>query len=318
MSESWRNVSMRGGWRVLLLVLIPAVLTGCASSKPETANLEKLIERQQQMEMLNSEPEKQETLTLEQYEAIGDRYLQNNDINRAYFNYMKALAIEPENLPLLHKQGKLLIKKEKYADGEKVFRKILSISADDALAHEGLGRSLLGQKKTAEAEEAFLAAIAINKEQWQTHHFLALVYSSRQEYDKAVVEFKLALSSRPQDSSILNNLAITYYLQGEYEAAEIILRALAKSSQQKRVYNNLAITYVQLGRYDEALNAFKKGSKNEASAYNNIGIEYLKHERYEEAIWAFEKAIALNPQFYPAANANLDLARKALQQRFVD
>ncbi len=170
------------------------------------------------------------------------------------------------------------------------------------------------RKKQPRQRRPFLAAIAINKEQWQAHHFLALVYSTRQEYDKAVGEFKLALSSRPQDSSILNNLAITYYLQGEYEAAEIILRTLAKSSQQKRVYNNLAITYVQLGRYDEALNAFKKGSKNEASAYNNIGIEYLKHERYEEAIGAFEKAIALNPQFYPAANANLDLARKGLQQ----
>jgi tetratricopeptide (TPR) repeat protein len=318
MSESWRKVYMWGGWRVLLLVLIPAVLTGCTSLKPAGMDLEKQIERQQQMELLNAEPEKQETLTLAEYEAIGDRYILNKDINRAYFNYMKALAIEPENVPLLHKQGKLLAKKEKYAEGEKVFRKLLAISEDDALAYEGLGRSLLGQKKTAEAEKAFLAAIERNKDLWQSHHFLGLVYSAQQEYEKAVVEFKLALSFRPQDSAVLNNLAITYYLQGEYEQAEVILRTLTKSTQQKKVYNNLAITYVQLGRYNEALSAFKKGSKSEASAYNNIGIEFLAHERYEEAIGAFEKAIALNPQFYPSANANLDQARKALQQRMID
>lgn len=310
------SISRHAGFCLLFLALLATLLSGCSSvqtDKTSGVNLEKQIERQQEAYRLKEEPEKQEKLSREEYERLGDRRLGGNDINRAYFYYVKALEQAPDNVPLLHKQGSLLLKKKKFVDAEKVYRKILSLAAKDGLAYEGLGRALMGQNKTMEAEKAFKDGLALNNELWQSHHFLGLAYSGQEQYDKAVAEFKLALQYKPQESSVLNNLAVTYCLLGQYDQAEPILKRLAATTKDKKTYNNLALASVRLGKYDEALAAFKNGAKNESSAYYNMGVEYLALEKYPEAIEAFEKAIALNPQYYPAAVNNLERAKKALE-----
>lgn len=297
----------------LLLSFIIFFLSGCSYFQQEASvDLEKQIERQQQLYKLTEEPEQKEVLTVKEYEDLGDRYILQKDINRAYIYYMKGLALEPDRISLLHKQAKLLAQKRKHSDAEQVYRKLLQLSADNAFALEGLARALLGQKKINEAEEGFKQALDINSDLWRSHHFLALIYSTGHDYERAISEFRQALAINPQDHSVLNNLAVTYYLLARYQEAEKIFVLLAKTSNDRRVYNNLAITYVQLEQYDRALGAFKKGTKNEAFAYNNLGFEYLINERYDDAIAAFEKAIALNPRFYPSANKNLEQARKAL------
>lgn len=298
----------------LLLFLAILILAGCYNKQPEATviDLEKQIERQQQLYELTEAQKQKEVLTVKEYEERGDSYLLQKDVNRAYISYAKGIELEPDNTSLLHKQAKLLAQKRKHSDAEEVYRKLLQISADDATALEGLARALLGQKMITEAEDYFLQALAIDDGLWRSHHFLALIYSAEHDYQKAVVEFRKALAIRPDDHSVLNNLAVTYYLQGNYLKAEQIFLLLAKTGNDRRIYNNLAITYVQLEQYDKALKAFKKGTKSEAFAYNNLGLEHLIHERYDKAIEAFEKAIALNPRFYPAAYHNLEKAREAL------
>jgi Flp pilus assembly protein TadD len=299
-----------------VLLLLTCLLSGCGSLTPgktSESNLEKHIERQQEAYRLREQPEQKEQLSREEYERIGDGHLRKNDLNRAYFYYVKALSQEPENTILLHKQSSLLMKKKKFSEAEQVYRTLLSISSRDALAHEGLGRTLIGQNRIGEAEKAFLAALALNNDLWQSHHFLGLAYSSQEKYDKAVVEFKQALKLKPQDRPVLNNLAVTYCLQGRYEEAEPILRTLADSSNNKKIFNNLAVVYVHLERYAEALSAFKKGAASEAAAYYNMGVEYMSHEMFPEAIGSFEQAIALHPRYYPAAVSNMERAKKAMQ-----
>lgn len=214
---------------LLSLVLIFG-LGGCASfqNNPADVSLQRQIERQQKIYELNEEPQKQEKLSLKEYEDLGDRSLIKGDIDRAYMYYIKALAINPNKISLLHKQGKLLAKKNEHVDAEKVYRFLLSKSKKDALAYEGLGQALLGQKKITAAEDALLTAIALNDELWRSHHFLALIYGTQQQYGRAIEQFKKALSYRPQDSSLLNNLAVTYYLNGQYAEAEKILTVLAR------------------------------------------------------------------------------------------
>jgi tetratricopeptide (TPR) repeat protein len=66
-----------------------------------------------------------------------------------------------------------------------------------------------------------------------------------------------------------------------------------------------------LDRYEEALEAFKKAGDRPA-AYNNLGYCYFLQGKYEKAIAAFEKAIEIKPSFYPSANENLKMAKKAM------
>ena len=294
-------------------IFILLFLSGCSYFQNDTSsNLDKQIELQQIQHELASEPVAVDKKTAMEFEQIGDRYIQNGDTNRAYLNYMKGLGTEPNNISLLHKQGSLLIKKNKFIEAAQVYDRLLSLAEKDPQALSGRSKAYFGQGKIAEAELGFLAALEINKNDWQAHEYLGLISSQKQEYDKALTHFKTALTYKPNDISISNNLAVTYYLNGNFKEAAHLLSALAPTTNDRKIYNNLALTYFQLGHYQNALEAFKKGSSNEAAAYNNIGQEYLYSKKYNEAIESFEKAISLHPKFYPSAQKNLEQAKHEL------
>lgn len=301
------------------LLTIPVILTAllflnsCSSIQDKSsANLDRQIKLQQVQHELISEPVAKEKRTAAEFEELGDRYLLKGDISRAYLYYAKGLGVDPDNVSLIHKQGSLLLKKSKFIDAEAVFETLLASNNSDSLALEGRGKAYFGQGKFEEAEQDFLAALEISSEQWQAHAFLGLISSRRQEYDQAISRFKSALTHEPRSVSIGNNLAVTYYLNGNFKEAVSLLKGLVKTSTDRKIYNNLALVSFQLGLYKEAMDAFKRGSENEAVAYNNMGYEFLTHKKYSEAIQAFEKAIELYPKFYPAAQKNLAIAKQAL------
>jgi Flp pilus assembly protein TadD len=289
------------------------LLTSCASSQDKTgANLERQIKFQHMEQQLIAEPVSKEKRTAAEFEEQGDRYLLRGDNNRAYIYYAKGLGVAPDNVSLIHKQGVLLLKKSKFGEAEAVYEKLLTVNSKDSAALEGRGKATFGQGKFPEAEQDFLAALAINPGHWQSQEFLGLIHSRRQEYDQAINRFKAALGQQPWNESISNNLAVTYYLKGDFKEAVLLLKGLVKTTQNRKVYNNLALASFQLGLYDEAMDAFRRGSENEAVAYNNMGSEFFTSKRYKEAIQAFEKAIDLHPKFYPSAQNNLLIANHAL------
>jgi tetratricopeptide (TPR) repeat protein len=284
------------------------LLTSCSSKDQTAASLERQIKFQQVQQELTSEPAAIEKRTAAELAEQGDRYLSSGDINRAYIYYSKGLEIEPDNISLIHKQGALLLKKKKLVEAAAVYEKLLLINNKDSVALEGRGKVYYSQNKLTEAEQDFLAALAINPDHWQSHQFLGLIYSRRQEFDNAINRFNTALAHQPDNASLNNNLAVTYYLNGNFQEAVKLLQRLVKSSKNHKVYNNFALASFQLGLYDQAMDAFKRGSDNEAAAYNNMGYEFLTKKKYKKAIQAFEKAIALHPKFYPSAQNNLVIA----------
>lgn len=299
--------------KIFSIIFATVVIGGCSSLPNSTTNtLEKQIELQRIQYELATEPDISDKKTAEEFEKLGDRYFRKGDINRAYLYYVKGLGTEPDNVSLLHKQGLLLIKKNKYGEAEQIYEKLRTLAGQDSCILAGLGAAYFGQGKFDEAEHAFLAAVEIKKAEWLAHEYLGLIYSQRQEFDKAVTMFKTALGYRPNNVSIVNNLAVTCYLNGNFNEAVRLLRVLAATTNDRRIHNNLALAYFQFGSYENALESFKKGSETEAAAYNNMGQEYLFIRKNHEAIEAFEKAIALHPKFYPSAQKNLELAKHQL------
>lgn len=294
-------------------VICTLVLPGCSSLSDNTARtLEKQIELQQVRYELAASPSRSEKRTASEFEGLGDTCLRRGDINRAYLYYLKGLNEEPDRISLLQKQGRLLIKKRKYAEAEQMYSRLMPLAGDDPQALAGQGMVYFAQGKYEEAERIFQAALAKRDDDWQVHEYLGLIHSRNQEYDQAITRFKTALTYRPKDVSIINNLAVTCYLNGDFAETAHLLEGLAVATKDRRVYNNLALAHFHMGNYDRALECFKKGSESEAAAYNNIGLEYLYAKKYELAIGAFDRAIALNPRYYAEAQKNLDRAQRHL------
>lgn len=302
-------------FRLSVVLTVLFFLNGCASLQEKTSvDLKRQIERQQVEQEIIAKPVLQEERTIAEFEELGDRYLSRGDMNRAYIYYTKGLGLDPDNVSMIHKQGTLLLKKNKFVEAEAVYEKLLVINNSDSLALEGRGKAYFGQGKIAKAEQDFVLTLEKMPERWQSHEFLALILSQRHEYDQAIDRFKTALKYQPRKVSINNNLAVSYHLNGNSEEAVRLLQGLVKTSGDRKIYNNLAVAYFQLGAYEEAIDAFKRGSEHEAVAYNNMGYAYLIHEKYRESIQAFEKAIRLHPKYYPSAQKNLNIAKHKLSE----
>jgi Flp pilus assembly protein TadD len=141
-----------------------------------------------------------------------------------------------------------------------------------------------------------------------------MIYDRKLRFDDAIAHYKAAINIKPDQYVLLNNLGMSYYLNREYKkSAETLLKAIEAGSDLKnaKVYNNLGLVLGKLDRYEEALEAFKKAGDRPA-AYNNLGYCYFLQGKYEKAIAAFEKAIEIKPSFYPSANENLKMAKKAM------
>ena len=307
-----RRILLRCGI-LACFMLAPLLSAGCSSRSDNTAaTLEKQIELQQIRHEMTAGPVVSGRKTAAEFEQMGDTCLRRGDINRAYLYYLKGLNEEPERVSLLQKQGRLLVKKKKYAEAEQVYSRLMPLAGDDPQTLAGRSMVFFGQGRFEEAEEGFLAALTKKDSDWQAHQYLGLIHSRKQEYEQAIARFRTALASRPKDPGITNNLAVTCYLNGDFAEAARLLEILAAATKDRRIFNNLALAHFRLGNYEAALDHFKKGSENEAAAYNNLGQEYLFAKKYEKAIEAFDQAIALNPKYYVAAQRNMEQAKRQL------
>lgn len=307
----------------VVLGLVVGLLVGCASRTPNQyggfnkEEYKRIMERQR-LNHISEDVKNQPEMTAEDYEILGDRYLRQDDMDRAFIQYNKAWELNPKRLGVRYKMGLLFLRKGWPSEALKDFEGILNTDENYALAYEGIGQAFLKMGKYEEAEKNFTKALRLNPDLWLSHNFLGMLYDRQARFGDAISQYQAAINLRPDEDFLFNNLGVSYYLRGDYEkSAEMLLRALETGSsnpKNPKIYNNLGLVLVRLERYEKALEAFKKGG-DEAVAYNNLGYIYFLQGRYKEAIESFEKAIEISPSFYKKAGKNMKRAKIALHKR---
>ncbi len=308
---------------ILFILSSISLLGGCASKDhpfakdwpPKQGKYKSVLDRQRQGLPIKESTKKEPDLTAEEYEDLGDRYLQQGNMDESFIQYNKALQLDPGENGVRYKIGLLFLNRGLPDEALKEFHKILEKDAGYALAYEGMGQAFMRKEKYEEAEKNFQKALQLNTDLWLSHNDLGMIYDRKLRFDDAIAHYKAAINIKPDQYILLNNLGLSYYLNSEYQkSAQTLLKAIGTGSDPKnaKVYNNLGLVLGKLDRYEEALEAFKKAGDRPA-AYNNLGYCYFLQVKYEKAIAAFEKAIEIKPSFYPSANENLKMAKKALK-----
>lgn len=144
------------------------------------------------------------------------------------------------------------------------WRRALSESPDEALAHNNLGYCLAEMGRRVEAIE----------------------------------EYEEALKLSPDYPEALNNLGSALAAEGRLEDA---IRRLQRAIELKPAYgsahSNLGTTLARLNRVDEALVHFRKGvelAPNNADAHNNLGITLAATGKWSESVAELESAVRLS------------------------
>lgn len=307
----------------IFLFAVIAGIAGCATQKePQVFSKEeikerKMIEIQKQEDLIASEKEileKIPEMTAEDYEKLGDNYVQQNNTDMAFIQYHKAVLLDPQKNDIRYKLGRLFLTRGMFDEAMAEFEAIGKNDTRNAFAYEGKGMVFLAKGNLEDAKQSFRKALALNPKMWQLHTFLGIIYDHQEMYDAAISEYRKAIGMHQNSSASYNNLGMSYYLKGDYEKAIKAFRtAVTLPPVNRKIYNNLGLAFGKLGKYDEAEAAFKKGGDN-ASAYNNIGYVYMNEQKYEQALEAFDKAIQAKPNYYIKAQENREILKTALSK----
>src|SRR4030043_1229737 len=129
-----------------LFFIIPLVdLLGCASQNPQLTSLKKANEYRQIIEKQKASTDAQidkklPPLTSEGLEQLGDRYLVQGKSELAFKQYYEALKLNPDQIRLRYKIGRLFLEKGLTEDAKREFQEVLKVNPNYALAYDGMGR----------------------------------------------------------------------------------------------------------------------------------------------------------------------------------
>jgi tetratricopeptide (TPR) repeat protein len=308
----------------ILFLLLPPCLTflsGCSSDGTKEAvkisEYKKTMDAQKQKSDLAAEEDALKKVpdpTADSYERMGDAYLKQGNLDKAFITYNKGLDLNPKSIRVRYKMAGLFLTKGLVLDAEQGFLSIIQDQPDFAPAYEGLGKAYYTAGNLGKALSTFNQALQINPQSWQAQNYLGIIKDRQKQYDQAIIHFRAAIALKPEAGLLYNNLGMCYVLKGDYEKAVLAFNeALRKGEVDDKVNNNLAQAYIELKKYDEALDVLKE-TVGAPEAYLKIGNLYLKDKKYEEAIDCFEKAIELSPKYNQPAVEKLRLAKKYLKE----
>ena len=245
------------------------------------------------------------------YERIGDSYFKQNNYQKAFVNYDRAVQLNPKNKHAQYKKGLTRLSTGQYQKALEEFNSVLEQDQNYALGYEGQGQAYFFLNDQKRAIESFQKAISIDARLWRCFAFLGILYDKKKQHEAAKTAHRKAIQLRPDKGALYNNLGISYLMVADYDAAVRSFKtALGKNYQNPRVYNNLGYALSKKTQYEEAYHAFLKAGTPSA-AYNNLGCGFLANDDPENAMVYFRKAIETKPEFYKKAADNLRKAESA-------
>jgi tetratricopeptide (TPR) repeat protein len=147
---------------------------------------------------------------------------------------LKAEQADPR-LPGLHiRIGNVYLRRRRWEDAERAFRKAIDIDGDSAHAHLGLAASLVRMKRYQEAAAAALEAVGLEHHLPLGHYWLGVALARMANLQRAALAFEMALSMSPGLAAAHRWLAsIHRFPGGDAEKAELH-RSKAAELRRKR------------------------------------------------------------------------------------
>lgn len=276
----------------LLLLLLSLFASGCAT-------------------LLDPADTAQETPDAAAQAAIarGDQLWRRGDVDRALFEYVRALSVDPKIADAHYKVATIHGLKGNIDLAEQGYRNALGLSKDHAGALEGLGLLLLHQRKVDEAKPLLTRAVAQDPKRWRAHNGLAVIADMEHDFANSERHYQAALAQKPDQPMLLTNFGYSKYAAGNWSAAESYFeKALARDPRHAKAWSNLGLLRVRQGDYDKAMDAFSR-IMSDAQASNNIGYLCMIEGNYGQAEKYFIEAIKRSPSFNSSAYENLAKTR---------
>ncbi|CAK2053836.1 Tetratricopeptide repeat protein [Vibrio crassostreae] len=318
-----------------LLLLLPILLLGCASSDEPTNQFDAELYSGKPIDSLTSDDP-----PLNEKEAImrGDIALRDSNIDLALYEYIRSLSFPEKEFhdKTLFTIGQIHSSRGNYALAEKAYLAALDFNPAHTEVLEQLGVLYTKQRLTDEGRSYFFKAINSDQvrlkssETIQNYQALsqsevaslkvdsmspALAYMGigvledvDGKHQIAQEYFKKSLTIDKSSVKALLNMGYSHYMYGNYkEAYQYTRSALELDPNNEKAQNNLALIYLASGDIKKATNVFMRHMEA-PEALNNVGYFLILQGKPDQAVPYLQQAINKKSSYYKVANENLNRA----------
>ncbi len=189
---------------------------------------------------------------------------------------------------------------------ESLYRAILSLDPDCAVALNGLGCIALHFGFKVEAIELFRRAIQLEPTEAQHHQGMANALAKAGLHFEAISYFAEAVRLKPSFVQAWNDLGNSLRATGRFVEAENVYRqAISIRPDFVEGYCNLGLLLHEKGNLRSAAACFQKGilvNPELPELHFNLGRLHEEIGAFNEAEGSYQRAIEIRPQFVEALN----------------
>ena len=265
-------------------------------------------------------------------QKLANLYIETRNFRQAKDLYDSIILKASPSSEVLYQYAILSTQLYDTSTAEKIFKKVIKMNPENAVAHKDLGVIYLNQRLFDYAEDEFRIAMELAPNDFDIiFEYANYLYSvskyqeADKYYDKAlaikddVVAKSLqainkielnqldnareliesALTEQPEHEYIQFLAGRIYYSMEDYEKAKIYFIKSLEQNPDIETKNLLALCYYQLGEYDKALNIFKalleKNSENISLLLNEAKC-YEKMNETNKALEVLDKLTDIFPE----------------------
>jgi Tfp pilus assembly protein PilF len=244
--------------------------------------------------------------------------------------FKRALALDPENAPILNHLGLALLLEDKVGDALQVYERTVALKSHYPDIHNNYGLALLRAERYDQALQEFDQALGLNNRYAEAHFNVGLCLVSQGAASGQLAPEKRArvnthLAQAAQLNLMFNNeylkVAQNYFSKDQYpEARQALLECKAgvMADAGSEVYHEfyLRLKYGEEGvdrkateHYIAKLEDILEKHPQYVDIHNDLGVAYLIQCRFlfNRAINEFKRALAINAN-YSQAKKNLKLS----------
>lgn len=265
-------------------------------------------------------------------QKLANLYIEVRELRKAKTLYDNIILKASPTSETLYQYAILSTQLYDTATAEKIFKKVIGMNPDNAMAHKDLGIIYLNQRLFDYAKDEFDIALKLEPENFDILLEYANFLYSISEYQKAdeyyqksldikddVVAKSLwalnkielnelenakeliesALEDEPEHEYIQFVAGRIYFSLKDYDCAKIYFIKSLEQNRDKETKNLLALTYYELGEFDKALNIFnallKENSKNVSLMLSKAKCQE-KLEQNEDALKTLDELTNFFPE----------------------
>lgn len=247
------------------------------------------------------------------YAGLAEIYSAQDDNEKAFVNYEKALSLDADLTELHAPLGVLYFQKGEIAKAEIHLQKAVAANPDNAETQFYLGLLRYKQDRNEEAAAAFKRAIELDPKNAEAHYYLGEVNDRLNRDREAIAAYQKAVEINPSYGEAWFDLGVAYFNRDRLpEAIDAYNKAIKINPRHGEAYANLADIYRLSGKWDEAISAYRMATtfiKDDAELYSRYGYVAARravtpayHGFWKTAIENFEKAAALSPGYVDYTN----------------